>query len=111
MEIAAVYILPAAAGAALGFAYFGGLWLTMRALPTSRQPALLVFASYFGRLFMASATLLAIALIGGWRPLLAALGGFLTIKVVLAWKLGPYGLKQGHVPLKPLEGAEDGNQS
>lgn len=116
MDTASDYILPAAAGVLLGFAYFGGLWLTMQALPATRHPALLVIGSYFGRLALAFATLLAIALLGGWKPLLVSLGGFLVVKVVLAWSLGPYRRTMGYLEARPagsgvMEEADDGNQS
>lgn len=116
METLAAYIVPAAAGIILGFAYFGGLWLTMQALPSTRHPALLVIGSYLSRLAMAFASLLAIALLGGWKPLLVSMGGFLLVKVVLAWSLGPYRKTMGYLEARPagtggLEEVEDGNQS
>lgn len=36
-------------GVALGFLYFGGLWLTVRRLPRAENPALLTLLSFLGR--------------------------------------------------------------
>lgn len=37
------------AGMALGLAYFGGLWLTVRQLPRTHNPTVLTLISFLGR--------------------------------------------------------------
>ncbi|HEY9639274.1 MAG TPA: ATP synthase subunit I [Coleofasciculaceae cyanobacterium] len=36
-------------GLGLGYLYFGGLWLTVRGLPTAQNPVLLTLLSFLGR--------------------------------------------------------------
>lgn len=70
-------------GALLGLLFYGGLWLTVRRLPSVRHPALLVLASLTGRLALAAGGLYLLAAGNGWR-LLAAAVGFLALRFVLA---------------------------
>ncbi|HEX6385138.1 MAG TPA: ATP synthase subunit I [Anaerolineae bacterium] len=42
-----------ATGLIIGVVYFGGLWLTMRAVSTSKRPRLLTAVSFIGRLAVA----------------------------------------------------------
>jgi F1F0 ATPase subunit 2 len=71
------------AGAGLGIVFFGGLWLTVRALPTARYPTALALASFWGRtaLVVASFTL---AFSGGWQNVLSCLLGFITARLLLS---------------------------
>lgn len=75
-------LLALAAGMALGLFFFGGLWLTVRQLPTSPSPALLLLASFVGRTAL---TLVAFYFVmgGRWERLLACLAGFLLARTVL----------------------------
>ena len=82
--------LPAAgaAGAALGLFYFGGLWLTVRRLPRSRRPGLLLLGSFLVR----SAVVVPgfyFVMGGRWERLLACLVGFLAARTVLLVLLRP----------------------
>jgi F1F0 ATPase subunit 2 len=45
-------LLPLAGllGLVLGCVYFGGLWLTVRRLPTAQNPAMLTLLSFLGRM-------------------------------------------------------------
>ncbi len=72
-----------AAGGAVGLAYFAGLWVTVRALPTSRKPALLVFGSYIVRLGVAGTMFVLLVRSGGWPWLASALAGFVLARVVI----------------------------
>lgn len=86
---ALTYILfPAIAGIGLGTVYFGGLWLTLQRLATSRRPAFLVLGSYLGRMALCFLALLAIARLGGWQGLLVCLAGFITVRFVIVRRLG-----------------------
>lgn len=70
-----------AAGVALAVVHLGGLWLTVRALPTSRAPALLLLASFVLRtgLVVAGAALVAN---NNWQALVSLALGFLTIRLI-----------------------------
>jgi F1F0 ATPase subunit 2 len=81
--------IPLAAGVGLGIFYFGGLWLTLQRLPSTRRPELLVLGSFVVR------TLLAVAgfflVFGGhWQHLVAAMVGFLIARTLLVrrWRPG-----------------------
>jgi F1F0 ATPase subunit 2 len=76
------------AGLALGLVYFGGLWLTVQRLPTSRRPGLLAALSLFLRLgFVLGGFYLVMG--GRWQRLLACLGGFLLLRALSVRRLGP----------------------
>lgn len=71
------------AGMALGVMFFGGLWLTVRALPTTKYPTALAVASFWGRT----------ALIVGafvyffsrdWQSVVVGLIGFIAARLLLA---------------------------
>lgn len=70
------------AGFLLGLAFFGGLWFTVRALPTSRFPVLLTIASFWARTALAVAGFL---LVTGrrWENAILCLAGFLAARVLL----------------------------
>ena len=75
-----------ASGILLGIFYFGGLWLTLKRLSQSRQPALLTLAS----LLMRSA----ICLFGfylvagrGLEALAFCLAGFIALKFALIYRM------------------------
>lgn len=83
-------VLAWIAGAGLGVFFFGGLWLTVMRLPSSRHPAILTLASFFGRIIV---TLAGFYFISGGElaRLVAALVGFLLARQVLVnrWRPGP----------------------
>ena len=81
-------MLALAAGMGLGMFYFGGLWLTVRRLPTARWPALLSMLSFFARL---GVVLFGFYLVmgGHWERLLVCLFGFLAIRIILVRLWGP----------------------
>ncbi len=75
-------------GSVAGSLYFGGLWVTVRQLPTARRPALLLIGSYLLRLTL---LLGAIYLLTGnhWSHLLSALTGVLLARTFLIRRWGP----------------------
>jgi F1F0 ATPase subunit 2 len=77
-----------AAGIGLGIFYFGGLWLTVRQLPTARWPAFLSLFSFFGRL---GVVLFGFYLVMGshWERLLVCLLGFVGTRSILVRFWGP----------------------
>ena len=76
------------AGAGLGGLFFGGLWLTVRRLPSTSTPALLVLGSYVVRLAGLGLGLYVIVRLGGAPALLAAVVGLFAARQVLIarWK-------------------------
>lgn len=80
VEMAGVF----AAGAALGFFYFGALWLTVKRLPHAARPAAGSFV------LRNAAALLGFYHImeGRWERLLASLAGFLAMRSVLVRRWG-----------------------
>ncbi len=88
--MAAAYIaLALVAGLALGVVYFGGLWLTVRRLPTANNPAALAGASLFARLVVVGAAFYGIAQARRWELLVAALAGMLVVRFVMIRKIRP----------------------
>jgi F1F0 ATPase subunit 2 len=76
------------AGLAIGLFYFGGLWLTVSRLSTSRHPALLFAGSFIIRTLAAVG---AIGLLSGGQWLLVAVCmlGFIIMRTVLTKRWGP----------------------
>ena len=74
-------------GFAIGIFYFSSLWVTVRHLPTTQKPVLLIIGSLIGRLSIA---ILGFYLImdGRWEKLLIALLGFVLARGILIrrWK-------------------------
>lgn len=81
-------IMALAAGAVLATFYFGGLWLTVRRVATSPRPALLTFCSFIVRGVIAVVAMVWIARVH-WQLLLAAMAGFVLVRVILTRKLRP----------------------
>lgn len=81
-------LLAFAAGQGLGLFYFGGLWLTVRQLPTSRYPVPLLLVSFAGRTAVAVAGFYFV-MGGSWERALACLAGFLVVRFVLTSRLRP----------------------
>jgi F1F0 ATPase subunit 2 len=81
-------LLAFAAGLGLGLFYFGGLWLTVRQLPTSRYPVPLLLASFAGRTAVAVVGFYFV-MGGRWERALACLVGFLVARFVLTSRLRP----------------------
>lgn len=81
--------LAAVGGAGLAAVFYGGLWWTVRRLPGTRHPFLLMLASFALR------TLLVVAgfyllMVGDWRKLIAAGAGFIFVRIVLmSWMRQP----------------------
>lgn len=75
-------------GAAVGALYFGGLWLTLRRIISTQHPLVLAAVSFIVR---AAAALAIFYLImkSGWQPLVAAMVGFLIVRMAVTRLLGP----------------------
>jgi F1F0 ATPase subunit 2 len=74
-------------GLGLGMLYFGGLYLTLKRLAVSRQPALLTYGSFAARSIVC---LLGFYLIsrGGLMGLIGSIAGFALMKLALISQIG-----------------------
>lgn len=84
------YLWVLAAGMLTGAFYFGGLWWTVRRVIRSRSPGFLAAASFFLRTAIALA-LFYIVMEKNWLRLAVCLAGFLIMRQILTWVLGPGG--------------------
>jgi F1F0 ATPase subunit 2 len=78
----------ALAGLALGLFYFGGLWLTVRRIPASGKPGILMLGSFVVRLLVTFCGMYHV-MDGEWPLLLSCLAGFLLMRFLLTRMLGP----------------------
>jgi F1F0 ATPase subunit 2 len=76
-------LVMALTGFGLGLFFYGGLWLTIRVLQTSRRPTLLALGSFWIR---TAVVLLGFVLVAnyGWRNALICLGGFVIGRVAIS---------------------------
>jgi F1F0 ATPase subunit 2 len=75
-------ILVLAAGFLLGILFFGGLWLTVKKVGTSKSPALLVLGSFIVRIAIVVVGFYFIGA-GNWRFMLMSFAGFLIGRFVM----------------------------
>lgn len=78
-----------ALGFAAGAAYFAALWATVRALPATRRPGLVLFGSFVLRFGVAAAVFVMMARGGGFSWIAAALAGFVLARLVIVRRLLP----------------------
>lgn len=97
-EVSAI-ALALLTGAGLGVVFFGGLWLTLLKLPTTRWPILLALGSMIGRMCI---TILGFYLISdrSWQQLVACVAGFILARQLLIRRLRP--VSSGSQPIKQL---------
>ena len=79
-------LLAFLAGVSIGLFFYGGLWLTVRALLTSRHPVLLTISSFWGRTIVALGGFL-LVMNGSWGAALACLVGFAIGRIVVSLAL------------------------
>jgi F1F0 ATPase subunit 2 len=82
------YIASLGLGIALGLFFLWGLWLTVRTLPASNRPALLMLASLLLRFGVVVAGFFLVARYGQWQHLMVAAAGF-TLPRLLITRRGP----------------------
>ncbi len=75
-------VLAFATGMGLGLFFFGGLWLTVRRIPSSRHPKRLVWSSFLVRQILTIALLLLVCQTD-WHRWSAALAGFLAMRTLM----------------------------
>lgn len=90
MTLTTMMILMAAfaAGLVLGGFYFIALWQTVRRLPATGSPARLMLGSLVLRVAVLSAGFYFV-MGGHWERLAAAMLGFIVIRKILTYRLGP----------------------
>lgn len=81
-------------GGLAGSLYFGGLWYTVRQLPTATRPALLLLGSFALRLALLLGVIYLLASTH-WSHLLSALAGVLLARTLLIRRWGPGNKEQG----------------
>ncbi len=91
-----ILILLAAftAGLALGAFYFTALWHTVRKLPSANKPSRLLIVSFFLRMGVIMSGFFLIMGAGHWERLAAAMVGFMIIRKILTFRLGPQNLAE-----------------
>ena len=91
LDATLIFTLIAAfvAGLALGAFYFIALWRTVRQLPTTKSSARLMLTSFTIRMAVIMAGFYLIIGTGRWERLAAAMLGFIIIRKILTYKLGP----------------------
>lgn len=77
-----------AAGMALGAFYFISLWQTVRRLPATENPVRLMMGSLVLRMAVLTAGFYFV-MGGHWERLAVALLGFIVIRKILTYRLGP----------------------
>lgn len=82
-------------GAILGAFYFGGLWLTIKRLPQSRQPTLLSLSSFAVRSLVCIMVFYLI-MESGVVILLSCLAGFVLTKITLISRFSPRSTMEAH---------------
>lgn len=85
----AAFIIALLLGAVLSGIYFGAMWLTLRSLSYSRQPALLLTLSLLVRLTLLFVSFYWILGDAHWDRLLAALFGFVMVRTLMLQTLKP----------------------
>jgi F1F0 ATPase subunit 2 len=76
-------ILSLAAGGAVGFVFFGGLWLTVKTMRGAKNPAALMFFSLVVRMVIFVAAFYVIAKWGNWVYLVIALASAIVVRIVM----------------------------
>ena len=89
LEILFPLIAAFTAGLCLGTVYFIALWRTVRQLPSVKSPARLLFGSLISRMALVMAGFYLIMGTGHWERLAAAMLGFIIIRKILTYRLGP----------------------
>ncbi|MDJ0677615.1 MAG: ATP synthase subunit I [Calothrix sp. MO_167.B42] len=81
-------LLALTLGFGLGIFYFTSLWVTVRQLPTTQQPILLIIGSLLSRLSIAIFGFY-LVMDGSWKRLLIALLGFVLARSILIRRWQP----------------------
>lgn len=87
-------LLAFCSGVLIGTVNYGGLWITLKRLPSSRHPARLCMTSFVARM---AGTPVLLALATGLRPLpiAACLAGFFFMRQIFVRRLAPVAVHEG----------------
>lgn len=88
-ELILALIAAFTAGLALGAFYFTALWHTVRQLPSTKSPARLMIGSFLIRTAVVLAGFYLIMGTTHWERLAAAMLGFIIVRKILTYRLGP----------------------
>ncbi len=77
-------------GLLLGLLYFGGLWLTVRRLPSVKHQALWMMGSFLLRNLLVAIALYPVVL-QGWQPTMVCLCGFVIVRMLLSRRIKVHG--------------------
>jgi F1F0 ATPase subunit 2 len=75
-------------GTAIGFMFFGGLYWTVRKLPSVKRPWLWMTTSFWLRIAVAGLAFYGVSA-GRWERMLVSLVGFLLVRTVMLRKIKP----------------------
>ena len=81
-------------GGLAGFVYFFGLWLTLKQLPVSKFPGLLMLSSLLLRMAFVMSVFYLIMRSIGWQGLLIALVGLTLVRFILSRRYKPEAVTQ-----------------
>jgi len=90
-------------GGLAGFVYFLGLWITLKRLPVSNNPALLMLSSLLLRMAFVMSVFYLIMLNVGWQGLLIALVGLTLVRFILSRHYKPEVLTPESVKSEAIE--------
>jgi F1F0 ATPase subunit 2 len=89
MNMITVLAVAFTAGIVLGAFYFIALWQTVRRLSSAKSPARLLLGSLILRMAIVMAGFYLIMGTGRWERLAAAMLGFIIVRKILTYFLGP----------------------
>lgn len=93
LHLNTTFVLPLiaafTAGLALGGFYFTALWHTVRQLPSAKSPARLMIGSFITRMAVILTGFYLVMGAGHWERLAASMLGFIVIRKILTYRLGP----------------------
>lgn len=90
-------LAPFAVGLLLGFVFFGGLWLTVRQLGTTKRPGLLFAVSFVARTAVVLAGIYWIGA-GQWQRMAASLVGLIVMRTIVTRRWGPLQIAKADGP-------------
>ena len=89
MNTVVVLAVAFTVGMVLGAFYFIALWRTVRQLPVAKSPARLLLGSLILRMAVVMAGFYLVMGAGHWERLTAAMLGFIIVRKILTYFLGP----------------------
>jgi F1F0 ATPase subunit 2 len=88
-------LLAITAGFCLGFVYFGGLYMTLRALPSTRHPVLVATLSYVLRTLIVTVVLIVAVINSSFSHIVLITAGLVVARSLLVRRWRPYSKPSG----------------